>query len=335
MTEHVSFVNQQDNVRSQETTPDVDVLIVNYKTAGLVPKALAALQSGAGTLRYRVLLVDNSPPDGSQQELRECRDLDVAIFNERNVGFGRANNQLLPHLQAPFVLLLNTDAFMEPHALEIAVEHLRLNPQCGIVGARLEGTDGVLQPSCRYFPSSWGAFVHRMGWQSWFSSARFVDDFSWAHDAVRACDWVPGCFYLVRRSLIKQVGLFDERYFLYYEEVDHCRRSKEAGWEVHFVPDARVVHIGGASAQAADTFSERSRQVSELQVESELLYFRKHHGWVGVAKHMALLWLGAALQAAKDISRRRPRAILRQNLEEAALTTRLFLATRMGSAPTR
>ncbi len=331
----VSISGQQDDARTGRAPPDVDVLMVNYNTADLVPKALAALAMAAGPLRYRVLLVDNASTDGSRDRLPACEDLDLAIFNDRNVGFGRANNQLLPHLQAEFVLLLNTDAFTEPHALEIAVAHLHSHPTCGIVGGRLEGADGALQPCCRFFPTSWGVFVHRMGWQSWFPSARMMDDFNWPHDSVRSCDWVPGCFYLVRRSLIEQVGLFDERFFLYCEEMDHCRRSKQAGWEVHFVPEARVVHIGGASAQTTETYDERSRQVSVLQVESELLYFRKHHGWPGVALHMVLVWLATALQAAKDIGRRRPWTVLKHNLKEAALTTRVFLATRMGSAPTR
>jgi N-acetylglucosaminyl-diphospho-decaprenol L-rhamnosyltransferase len=320
---------------SRPPSADVDVLIVNYNTAGLIPEALGALEAGAGRLTYRILVVDNASSDGSRLLLESRSDVSMTIYNQRNLGFGRANNQLLPHLLSEFVLLLNTDAFMEPFALEAAVEHMRSHPRCGIVGGRLTGEDGALQPSCRYFPSPWGMFVHGMGWQSWFPNARLVDDFAWPHDQVRSCDWVPGCFYLVRRSVLDQIGLFDERFFLYYEEVDHCRRAKSAGWEVHFLPAARVMHIGGASAQTSSSFNTRSRQVSALQVESELLYFRKHHGLAGLALQMALVWLATSVQCFKDLARRRPWTVLRHNVDEAMLTTRLFLATRMGASPTR
>jgi N-acetylglucosaminyl-diphospho-decaprenol L-rhamnosyltransferase len=324
-----------DNIEFSFRLPEVDVLIVNYNTADLIPDALSALHKGAGRLLYRTLVVDNASSDRSRELLDARSDLDLKIFNQHNFGFGRANNQLLPHLRSEFVLLLNTDAFMEPLALEAAVEHLRANPRCGIVGAHLMGRDGELQPSCRYFPTQWGMFVQRMGWQSWFPSARLVDNFEWPHNQVRSCDWVPGCFYLVRRSVLDTIGLFDERFFLYYEEVDHCRRAKSAGWEVHFLPGARVMHIGGASAQTSSSFNARSRQVSALQVESELLYFRKHHGLTGLALQMALIWLATAVQCGKDLARRRPWTVLRRNVDEALLTTRLFLATRMGATPTR
>ena len=105
----------------------------------------------------------------------------------------------------------------------------------------------------------------------------------WDHASVRECDWVPGCYYLIRREVIDQVGLFDPRYFLYYEEVDHCKRVKQAGWKVVYYPHTTVVHIGGESAKSVDQLNVDGRQIPTLQIESELLYFRKHHGLPGLA----------------------------------------------------
>jgi len=96
------------------------------------------------------------------------------------------------------------------------------HPQTGILGVKLLGRDGVLQPSCRYFPTPWNLFLTKTGLNKLFRNIKLVDDMAWSHDAVRDCDWVPGCYYLIRREVIDQVGLFDPRYFLYYEEVDHC-----------------------------------------------------------------------------------------------------------------
>ena len=201
--------------------------------------------------------------------------------NSKNVGFGRANNQLLPQIAAKYVLLLNTDAFVSPDTLTKTVAYLDEHPDCGVLGVRLVGRDGTLQPSCRYFPTPFNLFLTKTGLAQLFPAVGLVDDMAWDHATVRECDWVPGCYYLIRREVIDQVGLFDPRFFLYYEEVDHCRRVKAAGWQVVYFPDTEVVHIGGESAKSAGSLTESGRQLSALQVESELLYFRKHYGLLG------------------------------------------------------
>ncbi|POZ99712.1 glycosyltransferase family 2 protein, partial [Pseudomonas sp. MWU12-2312b] len=111
---------------------------------------------------------------------------------------------------------------------------------------------GDLQPSCRYFPTPLNVFMARTGLERFFPGVKKVDDMTWDHNSVRECDWVPGCYYLIRREVIDQVGLFDPRYFLYYEEVDHCKRVKQAGWKVVYYPHTTVVHIGGESAKSVD-----------------------------------------------------------------------------------
>ena len=124
----------------------------------------------------------------------------------------------------------------------------------------------------------------------------------WGHDSVRECDWVPGCFYLIRRQVIEHVGLFDPIYFVYYEEVDHCRRVRDAGWSVVYFPFTQVVHIGGESAQSAGSLTDSGRQVSALQIESELLYFRKHFGLLGLSGAISLSFLLIPCRASKPLS---------------------------------
>src|SRR5208282_683163 len=146
-------------------------------------------------------------------------------------------------------------------------------------------------PSCRYFPTPWNLFLASTGVARFFPRARLVDDMSWDHKSVRECDWVPGCYYLVRREVIDEVGLFDPRYFLYYEEVDHCRGLRKAGWSVIYYPFTEVMHIGGESAASAGSLTSVGRQISSLQIESELLYFRKHYGLPGLASGVLLATL--------------------------------------------
>ena len=259
---------------------DVSTIIVSYNTEYLLSECIAKLRSASSGLTGEVIFVDNASKDNSVDVIRtdfpDCR----LIENTKNVGFGRANNQAVPFASGRYILLLNTDAFVGADTLAKTVAYMDAHPRCGVLGVRLEGRDGVLQPSCRYFPTVWNTFLLRTGLNQLFKTVQMVDELTWAHDAVRSCDWVVGCYYLVRREVIDQVGLFDPRYFLYFEEVDHCFAAKKAGWDVVFYPHTTVVHLGGESAKSDGTITQGGRQLEALQIESELLYFRKNHGLV-------------------------------------------------------
>jgi GT2 family glycosyltransferase len=175
------------------------------------------------------------------------------------------------------------------------------HPKCGVMGVKLVGEDGVLQPSCRYFPTPWNVFLSRTGLARFFPATRLVDDMSWGHNSIRDCDWVPGCYYFIRREVIERVGLFDPRYFLYCEEVDHCQAVKNDGWTVSFYPFTEVVHIGGESAKTEGPLTSSGRQISAIQVESELLYFRKHYGRAGLFEAVFLMTASDLATAAKAL----------------------------------
>jgi GT2 family glycosyltransferase len=139
----------------------------------------------------------------------------------------------------------------------------------------------------------------------------------------------------VRKPVLDQVGLFDPRFFLYYEEVDHCRAVKAAGWQVMFYPDTTVVHIGGESAKVDAKISAAGRQIPALQIESGLLYFRKHYGRAGLLASVALTTLGDALLAAKQLLRRRSWSGVRSHWQHAATTWSLLRKTGWALRPTR
>jgi N-acetylglucosaminyl-diphospho-decaprenol L-rhamnosyltransferase len=314
---------------------DVTVLVVNYNTAHLIPQMFDALNEAAQGMRIQIIVIDNASRDRSVQLMRE-RYPDIALLcNSTNIGFGRANNQGLPLVQGRHVLLLNTDAFLAPESLRKTVGYLDAHPDCGIVGVRLIGRDGALQPSCRYFPTPWNVFVERAGLRRLFPATRLIDDVVWDDRAPAFCDWVPGCFYLVRKTVLDQVGLFDPLFFLYYEEVDHCRRVKAAGWSVAYFPGTSVVHIGGESAKSDGDLTSAGRQISALQIESELLYFRKHHGAAGAWLAVVLGWLSDAWLICKWLLKRRPLSEVHSFGEHARLVWRLFKQTHWATRPTR
>ncbi|MEJ1378876.1 MAG: glycosyltransferase [Candidatus Sedimenticola sp. (ex Thyasira tokunagai)] len=314
---------------------DISVIIVSYNTSELLGKCVDALNKAKGTLSLQVIIVDNASQDGSRALLEnKFSDCDL-IFNEVNVGFGRANNQALPLLQGRYVLLLNTDAFISSDTLDKTINYMESSPNCGVLGVKLVGRDGELQPSCRYFPYPISVFMSRSGLARFFSGIKLVDDLSWDHDSVRKCDWVPGCYYLIRREVVDQIGLFDPRYFLYYEEVDHCRAVKNAGWDVVYFPDTMVIHLGGESAKSEGELTPGSQQIEALQIESELLYFRKNHGFMAVCVGAILTSLADIIQVIKKLLKCKRPIGFANYYKHIALVWRLLILTRFGSYPTR
>ncbi len=313
----------------------LDILIVNYNTADLLSPMFAACEQAARGLQIRYWVVDNASRDNSVATLRTQFPHVGLEVNAENVGFGRANNQLLKHVQGDYVLLLNTDTFVQPETLQCTLAYMDAHPRCGVLGVKLVGRDGALQPSCRYFPTPWNVFLARTGLGRFLPKTRMVDDMKWDHASVRECDWVPGCYYLVRRQVLDQLGLFDPRYFLYYEEVDHCRRVKEAGWQVVYYPHTSVVHIGGESAKSEGEISATGRQLSALQIESEILYFRKFFGFSGVIKHFVFTTIGDFYLCLKDLLVFRGKPTVAQHIKHWLLTWHSLRGTAWGKYPTR
>jgi GT2 family glycosyltransferase len=313
---------------------DVSVVIVNYNTKHVLSRAVAALEVAGRELRMQVVVVDNASRDGSADFIRTTLPQVTLVANEQNVGFGRANNQVLPLLRGKFVLLLNPDAYPEPDSVRSALDYVARHPRCAALGGRLISADRTqVGSSARNFPTPWNRFLWRTGLHGMFPSSRLVDDPHWDYRRSGECDWVPGAFLLVPRAVIDEVGLFDPRYFLYSEEVDFCRTVKAAGWEVHYCSDAIVVHVGGESAKSDGKLSgSGGKQLSVLQTESELLYYRKHHGLAGFA---AALLLGITADTIIVIKKQLGRADATRAFAWTALALRLSVRTRLGTRPTR
>lgn len=308
---------------------DVSVLVVNYNTAHLLEPMFDALNASTGGLSIETILVDNASRDGSVEYIRSRFPDIPLIANTTNVGFGRANNQCLPLIKGRHVLLLNTDAFIAPDTLAVTVKYLDQNPAVGAVGVRLLSRSGELQPSCRHFPTPLNSFLTRVGLQKLMPWVKPVDDMAWDHLQTRACDWVPGCYFLMRTTLVHQIGLFDPVFFLYSEEVDLCKRIKAADFDVHYMGEVSAIHIGGESAKS-DAALSGGRQISVLQIESELLYFRKHHGLWGVLTHAALGTVGDLILSAKALLKGLPQQARQTPRQHTRDLWRLMRATQMG-----
>lgn len=314
---------------------ELTTIIVSYNTRHLLDECLAHLHAGEAQIGGGAcVVVDNASRDGSAEHLA-ARHPDAELIRlDRNVGFGRANNAALPHVHTPFVLLLNTDAFMTPESLRLSLDYMASHPRCGVLGARLLNRDGSPQPSVRRFPTPWNMFLLQSGLERWFKQTPRIDPSNFDPEVPQECDWVPGCYYLIRKSVIDEVGLFDPLFFLYAEEVDLSRRVKNAGWQVHYFPGARVVHLGGESAKA-DGEVNTNRMIDALAIESSLLYFRKHHGRRGLAAHVAFAGLAALLLGVRELVRRNGAQHLTNGLLRWRTTLGLLRRTGFGTRSTR
>jgi N-acetylglucosaminyl-diphospho-decaprenol L-rhamnosyltransferase len=317
---------------------DVSVVAVSYNTASLLGKMWDALKRSGDHIKLEMIVVDNASRDDSAQLLRNDPDFSgfKTIENKVNVGFGRANNQGVACASGRYILLLNTDAFVSPDTLEKVLAYMDSHPQCGVLGTRLTGRDGDQQPNCRFFPTIWNLFLSRAGLSKLFPWVRMIDLPAEKRD-VRTpteCDWVTGCFMMIRREVVEATGLFDRRYFLYFEEVDFCVSAKKLGWKIVYLPTTDVIHLGGESAKSDATLTEAGKQISVLQIESELLYVRKHFGRSGLLAHLCLCRLADLIRALRFLKNRNAPGLtaLRQ---DAANRQRLLRETKWGTTPTR
>ncbi len=315
-----------------ETT--VSVIVVSFNTRDLLRECLAALRAECARLpeglSAEILVVDNASRDGSAEmvaaEFSGPGTPVRLIRSEVNLGFGVANNRAIEAARGRYLILLNSDAFFHSGALARAIAHAEVDPSAGVGGARLVGRDGAWQPAARMFPSILRDAFVLTGLASRFPRSRFFSaaERTWADPAMPAeVDWVTGAFMIVRRSALAKAGLFDPAFFLYCEEVDLCRRVKDAGFRVLYWPDIVVTHLHGESSRQVDAqvFSENESQVVLWRMRSTFLYYRKHHG----AKVWLALWLEKSLYSLRFLRNRfSPAPARRERARQAVILLRLL-----------
>ena len=310
------------------------VVIVNYRTAGLVIDCLRSLAPEVATLpQTNVVVVDNASGDGSAERIAaavvaEGFDAWATVLPlPENRGFAAGNNAGLRHLRvadrgaARWFLLLNPDTIVRPGALAALVARGESEPRVGVVGSRLEHPDGTPQVSTFRFHGLANQLDEAL---SLGLASRLLA--RWAlvvpiPSAACRVDWVSGASLLVRREVLDDVGLLDEGYFLYYEEVDLCLRAARAGWRCHYEPASRVVHLVGRSTGVDP--SRTARRMPGYVLDSRRRYLVKNHGR-GYAALADLLWIGGHLtwrlrmflQGRTD---RADRGVLREFLTRSAL----------------
>jgi GT2 family glycosyltransferase len=280
---------------------DISIVIVSFNTREVLRDCLRSAYLAAGSLRTQVIVVDNASTDGSSEMIEEEFADVLLIRSKSNLGFGPANNLGFQSVLGRYIVLLNSDAFLTEGSLERSVAHMDATPGVGLGGGRLIGRDGSWQPSARMFPTVLSDLIVLSGLAARYPRSRIFGraDRTWANPMEAAeVDWVPGAFSIIRTKALHAIGSFDPRFFLYYEEVDLCKRIKDSGYSVWYWPDVVVVHIGGESSRQVRSLqlSRTGAQLTLWRMRSMLLYYRKHHGlsaWCAMAMEGIWYWLRA------------------------------------------
>jgi GT2 family glycosyltransferase len=286
---------------------DVSIIVVNWNTKDLVRDCLASVYRQTKHITFEVIVVDNGSHDGSGEMIKTEFPQAILIENPDNKGFAAANNQAMAVATGRYLLLLNSDTVVLNNAIHKTVSFADAHPEAAVVGCRILNPDREVQPTCFMFPSLLNTLLSSTYLYKLFPKSKFFGREHmtwWSRDCVREVEVVTGCFMLVRRKAIEQVGVMDERFFVYGEETDWCYRFRKAGWKVLFTPHAEIIHLCGASTRQV-----KSEMILQLH-KSKLLLFRKHRNFLVYAATCLLVatffivripyWLSRAICTRSD-----------------------------------
>ena len=254
-------------------THQVSVVIVSWNTRQMLLDALASFLPWRD-VEGEVVVVDNASADGSADAVEEQYPDVQVIRNDRNLGFAGGVNTGLRAARYPWVLLLNTDTLVIDDAIARLLDYAAEHPEVGIAGPRVRNGDGSFQPSCLRFPSLLNLALSAVFLQRFSSDSDvfYRERSGGAPPRAGRVDAVSGCCFLIRDSVLEKVGVLDEGYFMYVEEIDLCYRAWRAGFEVHYAPVGEITHFFAGSSR-----QEPRRNTVEYG-RSTVRFFHKHHG---------------------------------------------------------
>jgi N-acetylglucosaminyl-diphospho-decaprenol L-rhamnosyltransferase len=251
----------------------LDIVIVSYQSRGLLQACLTSLREFAPHVPTRIFVVDNGSTDGTAEMVRrDFSEIELHAARE-NLGFSRANNLAIRRGDARYVLALNPDTRLIENALDPLIALMEQRPDVGMCGCRLELEDGTFDHAAkRNFPTPLGALAHFTGIGRRSGSRTSLAQYRAPEVESGPVDAVNGAFMLIRRAALEEVGLFDEGYWMYMEDLDLCYRFKEAGWITWYEPSVKVVHV-----KAGTSGKYRKPRVNYAFHYGMYRFYRKHY----------------------------------------------------------
>src|SRR3989338_1977255 len=228
----------------------LSIIIVNFETPDYTLECIRSIFKNQPSSSFEVILIDNGSEDRSLDLIRSEFPEVVCIETGKNLGFSRANNLGIHNARGRFVLLLNSDTKILDNSLDRLLAFLESNPRIGAVGRRQWDGEGKLQLSCGHFPTFFTEILRKLfHYRLSINDLKVRDYLEEKYSGLSKVDWISGSCLMVRREALAKAGLLDERYFMYFEDVDWCRCIREAGWEICYLADCTILHYGGVSAR--------------------------------------------------------------------------------------
>lgn len=275
--------------------PLLSIAIVNYNTKDLLYDCLKSIYTQCRNINFEIIVVDNNSTDGSNTMIKKEFSQVNVILNTVNNGFGKANNQVIRESKGKYILLLNSDTVIINDIIKKMIDFMESNPQTGVVGCKLLRPDMTIQPMTNFAFSIWTEFARFFNLKKiiYFipGSAKFIAKYLakfmgknfrsyfnsyLVQNKVQKVDYVSGACLMARKNAVMEVGLFDEKFFLYYEDADLCLRIKQKGWEINLLPETGIIHYVGQSS-TGDFY-----KVSDAMNVSMYYYYAKHYGFIEV-----------------------------------------------------
>jgi GT2 family glycosyltransferase len=258
---------------------DISIIIVTYQSKEKALKCIKAIKdSDLSGISYEIILADNASPDKIGKDINNEHSDIIFIQNEKNLGMGAGNNAGIEKSRGEFILILNADTYVEKNTIKMLYDQAKKNPDIGIIGPKLFYPDGTLQITCYRFPKIY-TFVLRRTFLGFFFK-KYLDDFlmtDFNHDQTSDVDWIMGSCLLVRKKITEKIGkVFDDRYWMYFEDTDLCRRTWKAGYGVIYYPLATAVHDHGRGSAKYPWYSALFKnRLARAHIISWFKYFCK------------------------------------------------------------
>ncbi|MGA7749990.1 MAG: glycosyltransferase family 2 protein [Gallionella sp.] len=290
-------------------------VIVNYRTPHLVLDCLASFLPELNGMDARVVVVDNHSGDDSPEVIRAWLGKHDAgskvdfVQSVQNAGFAAGNNIGIKTQRAQYYLLLNSDTLIRPGAIQTIMDTATRYPEAGLISPRLEWPDGAGQESCFRFITPFSELIaaSQTGLVDWLLS-RYIVALPVQTQIARP-QWTSFACVLVRDEVFQQVGLLDEGYFMYFEDVELCHRARKAGWQIVHNPEARVVHLRGGSSPVKEQ-TRLKKRVPRYFYESRTRYFYQTYGWLGLTAANLLWWMGRIISGTRQLLGRSDKAAI-------------------------
>jgi len=258
---------------------DVSIVILNFKTKNFLKQCIRQLKEMDVGVNYEIIVIDSHSQDGSVEMMKECYpEIDLTAATE-NLGFHKGNNIGIKKAKGKYVMILNTDIFfIDSQAIKKMFDYLESNSKVALVGPQLLNPDKTIQKSVMRYPTIITPFCRRMfiGKTKWGSKelARF-EMHDWDHNSTRDVDWIFGACTMVRKETIDQVGMMGEYLFLYYGDTDWARRFWKNGWEVHYLSDAKAIHLHRRESADSSVWQSLFSPVARMHIKDWINYMRK------------------------------------------------------------